>query len=315
MDVSLLARMREAYARGANAMQVAREYLGSAENTGLATEISYDLQAGEYLRESREDPGRHHKWAAQLGGVLDPYLMPGGSLLEVGCGDGTTLSGVLNVLPDSERDIFAVDLSWSRVHVAKRHLEDLAQRVSAAAGDMFRLPFPDDSIDVVFTSHAIEPNGGRDDEALAELIRVTRRYLVLVEPLYEMADAAAQDRMRSHGYVRRLLSAAQAVDADPLVDAELLEARPLDFSTNRRNPSGLLVLARGNRSVGRTTDGDTSSPGFSCPLTFTALAEAPGCLYSASAGIAYPMLLDVPVLRPEYAVVATVLGEWATGKG
>jgi SAM-dependent methyltransferase len=301
--------MREAYARGANAMEVAREYLGSAENTALATEISYDLQAGQYLKASYEDPGSHQAWITQLGGVLDPFLMPGASILEVGCGDGTTLSGVLDILPDSDRATFAVDLSWSRCHVAKRHLESLGRRVSVAAGDMFRLPFPDDSIDVVFTSHAIEPNGGRDDEALAELLRVTHRYVVLFEPLYEMADAAAQDRMRFHGYVRRLLSAAKAVDAD------LVEAKLLDFSPNPQNPSGLIVLARGRRSVGNPADGGVSRPGFACPLTFTPLAEAPGCLYSASAGIAYPMMVDVPVLRPEYAVVATALCEQSTGRG
>lgn len=294
--------MREAYARGANAMEIAREYLGLAENASLATEISYDLQAGEYLRLARQDPESHRRWVTQLGWVLDRYLEPGDSVLEVGCGDGTTLSGILEVLPDPARRTFAVDLSWSRVHVASQHLRSVGQSVSLAAGDMFRLPFPDHSMDVVFTSHAIEPNGGRDEEALAELLRVARRYLVLFEPVYELAGPTAQERMRSHGYVRRLVSAARVADAN------LLEVRRLEYSANPQNPSGLIVLDPRSRQELNGEDGTVLKPDFVCPHTKTILTESTGCLYSASAGLAYPVIDEVPVLRPEYALVATSLG-------
>ena len=45
-------------------------------------------------------------------------------------------------------------------------------------GDMFNLPITDDSIDLVYTVHALEPNGGKEKEALKELYRITKKYLM-----------------------------------------------------------------------------------------------------------------------------------------
>lgn len=50
------------------------------------------------------------------------------------------------------------------------------------------MPLKDNSIDIVYTSHSIEPNGGREEEALEELYRVANKYLILLEPDYELAN-------------------------------------------------------------------------------------------------------------------------------
>lgn len=44
----------------------------------------------------------------------------------------------------------------------------------------------------------------REEEAIRELMRVARRAVVLVEPIYELANSEAQARMHTHGYVRGL---------------------------------------------------------------------------------------------------------------
>lgn len=45
-------------------------------------------------------------------------------------------------------------------------------------------------------SHALEPNCGKEEEALRKCLRVARKAVVLVEPVYELASAEAQARMR-----------------------------------------------------------------------------------------------------------------------
>jgi uncharacterized protein YbaR (Trm112 family) len=45
-----------------------------------------------------------------------------------------------------------------------------------------------------------------------------------------------------------------------------------------------------------------------CPLTGTALEDLGDTYYSAAAGIAYPVLRGIPLLRPEHAVMASHLG-------
>ena len=55
---------------------------------------------------------------------------------------------------------------------------------------------PDKSVDVVYTAHSLEPNGGRELEAVKELLRITSKRLILIEPSYELADKECKIRMK-----------------------------------------------------------------------------------------------------------------------
>ena len=59
-------------------------------------------------------------------------------------------------------------------------------------GDLFNAPIEDSSFDVVYTSHSLEPNGGFERKALIELHRITRKYLVLFEPIYELGSSKSK---------------------------------------------------------------------------------------------------------------------------
>jgi hypothetical protein len=94
---NLIRAMRAAFAEGRNAMQQARDMLsaeqGSSKNHVLATLIAYDLQAGSYVEGARRDPEAKQRWCQQLADLIDPVLPLGGSLLEVGVGEATTMGG------------------------------------------------------------------------------------------------------------------------------------------------------------------------------------------------------------------------------
>ena len=57
--------------------------------------------------------------------------------------------------------------------------------MNAFCGDLLHIPLCSNSIDVVITSHAIEPNGGKETKILKELLRVCKKHLILFEPSYE----------------------------------------------------------------------------------------------------------------------------------
>lgn len=100
------------------------------------------------------------------------------SLLEVGCGYGKFMRYVANTF-----DCFpiGIDFSSSQLQKAKIYLDAIGTLVQ---GDATRLPFKDDSFDVVYTwgvmthilSHQIQ-------ETRKELIRVTKLYIVHIEDL------------------------------------------------------------------------------------------------------------------------------------
>src|SRR5438067_10039896 len=93
--------------------------------------------------------------------------------------------------------VYATDISEKRLEIGKkyaaRYMKGTDLRVMRA--ELSSIPLPSGSVDVVTTNHALEPNGGREREIIAELVRIARRKLVLFEPCYEMASPEAKARM------------------------------------------------------------------------------------------------------------------------
>lgn len=292
----LILGMRAAYARGENAMEYARQAAGMSGNSAVATLIAYDLQAGSYVAGVRENPEGNLRWCAQLADILDPLLTKQSSLLEVGCGEATTLAGVLQRLTNTPSHTLGLDISWSRCTVGQSWLTEKKVSARLFVADLFNIPLEDESVDVVYTSHSIEPNGGREEDAIRELMRVARRAVVLVEPIYELANADAQSRMRSHGYVRGLKETAERLGA------KVNDYRLLDHISNPLNPSGLVLIDKSGISKAGV------APAWRCPLTHTPMSNL-GDVFVGEAGLAYPVLRGIPLLRAEHGVVASkILG-------
>jgi uncharacterized protein YbaR (Trm112 family) len=289
----LVIGMRDAYYKGENAMEYARSQLGKGENLSEATLVAYDLQAGSYSEQTRRSYEDNTRWCQQIVDVLREDFTRGNSLLEVGVGEATTLATVVRLLGGVTGKVMGLDLSWSRCDAAMAWLKE--ERVSADifVGDLFAIPLADESVDVVYTSHSLEPNGGREFEALRELLRVARRRLILCEPIYELGSVEAQARMLKHGYVRGL------DDTLKQLGAKATTCSLLPYTPNPLNPSGIIVVDKIASNQGNC------DPALRCPLTHTPLVRMDDVYHSPTAGIVYPILDGIPLLRAEHAVIAS----------
>ena len=294
----LILGMRAAYARGENAMEYARQNASVLGNSSVSTLIAYDLQAGIYIAEARANPEGRARWCAQLAGLVNPYISNQSSILEVGCGEATTLAGMLKLLEVTPKRALGFDISWSRCAHGLTWLDENAASADLFVGDLFEIPLEDSSVDVVYTSHSLEPNGGREEAAIRELMRVARRVVVLVEPAYELAGAEAQARMRAHGYVRGLKETAEKLGAT------VSEYRLLDHIANRLNPSGVVIIEKLAKNLSEFSDIQ-----WRCPLTHAPLVAYAMGFYSPEAGVIYPVLDGIPLLRSSHAVVASSFGQ------
>jgi hypothetical protein len=153
--------LNERYEAGENIAELLRSELGQERNSEEIIELSYELQTGSYVRAMQGAAMRQHKglYATEIARVISSLGRPR-SVLEAGVGEATTLSGVLRVL-GPEVEAYGFDLSWSRLAYAARWLAaEQVQRATLCTGSLHAIPFADDSIDTVYTSHSIEPNGG-----------------------------------------------------------------------------------------------------------------------------------------------------------
>lgn len=287
--------LKAAYERGENISALLRKSFGSLINTEDLIEISYDLQAGSYIRAMQDQAHAAYvdDYAREIARLLHQYGTPI-SLLEAGVGEATTLARVLPSYGLKEIEAHGFDLCWSRIHRAREWLaQEGLPEVSLCTGSLRRIPYASNSFDVVYTSHSIEPNGGFEPEILAELYRVASRYLILLEPAYELASSDAQTRMAKHGYCRDLPGHAERLGLK-VISYELFP-----FIRNPLNPTGLIVIEKDPSK-------STARPRFECPKYRTPLVQHDQFYYSPDAFCVYPVLAGIPCLRLENSIVASL---------
>lgn len=285
--------LKNLYLNGCNIIQHLRAVDDHDYNTNDMIEMSYDLQAGSYTAAMNDTEMKKYKniYTAELARIILSLCNPD-SILEAGVGEATTLSGVLKNI-DKNITSYGFDLSWSRVVYAKSWLEKKGiKNTTLCTGDLLNIPFSDNSIDVVYTSHSIEPNRGNEKEILQELFRVARKYLILLEPGYELVCDEARKRMDLHGYCRNLKSEAESLGY------KILTHELFPVSVNPLNATAITVIEK------LTTD---PMPLYvlTCPQYKNKLDLIGGMLFSEEALSVYPVLGGIPCLRKDNAIIAS----------
>jgi len=215
-------------------------------------------------------------------------------MLDVGVGEASNLARLLPKLVINHHiQVFGFDVAYSRVMYANSNTKAFAN-VDLFLGDLFSIPMLENSIDIVYTVHALEPNGGRESEALQELYRVTRKYLILFEPEYELGSESARNYIDKHGYVKGLYSKAKSLGYN-VTRYELL----VEHKENTRNNMGVILIEK---------DSDRTkilkSP-LACPVTKTPIKKIMGNYFSEDSLLLYPVVNGIPCLLPSNAIVAT----------
>jgi len=284
LSADLLRRIHTAYELGINLTELLK-------NEGMpldsqVIEIIYDLQAGSYTKYLKENNKSAEKFTTEVVQVIQPYILSGSSLLDAGTGEATSLISILKGLK-LQIEIFAFDISWSRLSFAIANSKNSNVDINFAVGNMLNIPVPTSSVDTVLTVHAIEPNGGLELEILRELARVSKNYVVLIEPDFGSATNEQQNRMKSLSYIGPL---EDAINASGL---RLIEKVKVVNNSNPLNCASIFVL----RKVNLHGEGSERIKWVD-PILYQELSEFEGGLRNQQ-GLWYPVLRGIPFLRPE----------------
>jgi SAM-dependent methyltransferase len=286
--------------------------LRSATNTPLNSptiiETMYDLQAGTYIAHYLDSPHKLNAYVAEMAEIIAPYLSTDCTILDAGTGELTTLSRLMAVIQNKPREVFAFDISWSRLYRGRRFYEDStggqALALSTFVADIAKIPFPSKSVDVVITSHALEPNGGNLINLLRELFRVTKKVLVLFEPCYEICTREGKERMDRLGYIKGM------GEAVTQLKGKLLHRIEIKNIMNPLNPTAAYVIEPSNHiddnKAFQGREGANSSQ-YSLPGENYLLSEVDGFLVSNDTGLCFPILKSIPLLRTSNAILASSL--------
>jgi len=127
-----------------------------------------------YTHGHQESVLRSHRWrtAENSAAYLLPHLAPGQTLLDVGCGPATLTADLAALVAPGA--VVAVDNAPAALDAARATLHDRsASNVTIEEADLYALPYPDGSFDVVH-EHQVLQHLTDPVAALAELRRVCR---------------------------------------------------------------------------------------------------------------------------------------------
>ena len=131
------------------------------------------------------------------------------TICDFGTGESTNFNSFLKFLNKEVKakiSAYGMDISLSRLDIARKfsEIESTSIMPEFFIGDLGQLPLLDNCIDISLTMHALEPNGGRENQILNELIRVSKDFMILAEPIYETAKTDQRKRMERFGYIKEL---------------------------------------------------------------------------------------------------------------
>jgi len=289
---------RRAYADGENVSQFLKQRLGNRVPLQDIIELVYEVQAGNYVLGSSQSVAKADRYYAEAAEIMSPLVGQWHSLLDVGAGELTTLTGLLNRLPPDRlpRRVAALDINWSRLLIGSAYSEknkSFREKIQPVVGDIGSLPFADKSVDVITTSHALEPNGPRLKALLAEMFRVARKELFLLEPCYEIASPEGKARMEKLGYIKGLADCARELGAVSVQETEI---------KNVYNPLNPTVAFHIKIPASEKHGADLA---YAVPGTDFPLEERSGYFYSSHVGVNFPVMEAIPILREKFAVLAS----------
>lgn len=250
-------------------------------------ELLYDLQAGSYTKNAVDNPEALKSFVDEICELSSSILSQCSSILDCGTGEGNTLVPILGKYANIE-DVYAIDSSWSRLSWAQRNLlEASVNKFSLAVADIKKIPMSDNSVELVVSIHAIEPNGGVEQYILTEMARVTNKYLILVEPDFLNGSREQKERMVSLNYIGDLREFFYMAGLN-LLNSTLLENNP-----NPLNQASVFLLEK----VGAP---DWKALGNRLPWVdpiFKTKGKVLGNGIRFDSGYWHPVLSDIPFLR------------------
>jgi ubiquinone/menaquinone biosynthesis C-methylase UbiE len=197
--------------------------------------LSYDIQSGSYVKNYNYFESK--KTLSQV--IKEINSTDYKSLMDFGCGELTSFYTLINNIKIKNKTFFAYDLSFSRILIGKKFLKKKKKKIQLKlfSNNSNRIPLPDNSIDIVTSCHALEPNKKGANKILKELWRISKKKLILLEPNNQLGDKLIKKRFKENNYI---------LDLEKKIKKITLRYKIInnEFNFNPLNPASIFILEK-----------------------------------------------------------------------
>jgi ubiquinone/menaquinone biosynthesis C-methylase UbiE len=288
-----LQELRALFDKGANITTELKRRANTNESSIEAIRIAYDFQSGVSIQGYLKNSTYSQRLTDLFVTTIARYFPHTRSILDVGCGELTNTACLYAKLRGFD-GFLAMDLSMSRLLMGRKFVQEhypMLAALSLFSGSMDDLPFESNSIDLIVSSHAVEPNRGKEYEMISELTRVARFGLVLQEPDYQRASENQKRRMDELGYVDGIEAAVRQCGC-------VLDIVPLPIWVNELNKTSFFV-------VRKSQPGEERCRSFVDPISKGVLIRDGEFFFSPDRGVLYPIVKGIPNFDVSSSIICT----------
>ncbi len=161
-------------------------------------------------------------------------------ILEVGAGNCINLYN-LKLRYDDKIELFGLDISENRIKVAKEYFGSKLDNIEFTITSITsQTKFDNNEFDIVFSMHCLEQISYNSHEAVAEMYRITKYKLLMVEPVFENGNFLQKLYLIDSDHNRTLLKNILELQL-PIV-----ENKALSIQSNPSNQSSFLKIEKTN---------------------------------------------------------------------
>ena len=291
-------KIRSLYSKNKNISKYLRNKKSESNNSIETILYSYDLQGGSDFARRRDSiiSKNNKKMAKKISELLSNLGCK--SFLEAGTVEGLILGSLDPNKIKNTPNLYGFDLSLSRLLFAQKYLvQKKREKQNLFCANMLDIPLPNDSVDIVCTVMSMEPNHGSEREILSELFRVTRRYLILIEPTYELGSKQTKKHIIEHGYVRNLPNHIKKLGYKIKTHEYL--------GLSHANNENALIVAEKNEKKSMMKKIEYVSP-----ISNKSLKKYENFLYCKEDGYVYPIINGIPCLVKNNAILASQIHQF-----
>ncbi len=210
------------------------------------------------------------------------------SVLEVGGGEMSTMMPIMNFF-GREKKYYSMDLSLNRLYHGRQEIKRRSEgEIEICKANAVSLPYPDNTFDLVYSSHCLEQIPYHYREVINEMLRVSRKAVVLFEPIYEMVNFPQKIYMRAADQVRGIPRYIKSLSNVSLSDPFLLN------HGTYLNRGACLIIKKANTPT-------VNAFKYVCPLCRTGLERQQQKLSCNRCQRIYFEFESIPILDSKYS--------------
>lgn len=225
--------LKKLYLNRTNINQYLRKKTNLSEKEII--KLSYDVQSGSYVKDYNYFLSK--KVLSQA--IKEINSTNYKSLMDFGCGELTNFYTLIENIKTKNKLFVANDLSFSRILIGKKFLKKKKKKIQLKlfSNNSINIPLPDNSIDIVTSCHALEPNKKNVNKILKELWRISKKKLILLEPNNQLGNKLIKQRFKEHNYI---------LDLEEKIKKITPNYKIIDNKTylNPLNPSSTFILEK-----------------------------------------------------------------------